>query len=577
MLLLTLELNWVPDYLGLSESEHPEMILEVIISVISSVIGISIALIIIAFETFKNKLGRVGIGRFFTNSLVIFIITFQITIICYSFFLLLSIGSPLDYKELSAIYFLSLLFIISIIIIWPLGKIILSDSESIKIVLNECEKITPQEISDIIGYSHGMMDYKREIDKIEGSPFIILRNLGINYTKESNQHIPALIIQETTNKFLPLITNKIDRRALREGYNTLFIVWNGIISESFSNNNFLALKEIWNSIVKIHNHHADNKIELIRTEALETFYENFIEQLLKNNQDDIITNGLFKIQAIFEKHLQKSVPKEELIRDIDYIFELGKNPKHNVDVELQWDHICEDIPRMIDIIIEKSLDYKRVTVLESAFLALSELINVAYNSKIGNYQKNIIIVSLFRNLVYSYGECIKKEVITMSRCMRVLDYTTDYFIEENPDYLKNIMNSLIEYLMDLMKAKKLDLKNGKSTLGGKFRHIVMLHEKGDNYSDIITLILDFIKWTKNQYENDQEIDAENYIALLEISKSLIHFHKLTHKLDRNTGWIAKEEGKISTELIKQIEQIIKSFKKIDEAKKKIQESTFKRI
>jgi hypothetical protein len=292
---------FIPDFCGLARKDEPEKIAETIISVISSILGISLALILIGFEMFKNRLGRIGVSRFLGHRHVIFLVTFQTTVLLYSFLFLIISGKEISNGDLTMLYFLAFLFILSIILLFPLGRNILAEAESHKQIENECERITPKSISELVGYTDGMLDYQKNWQQLDNSPILILRDLGIKYLTEGNDHAPALIIKESTKRFIPFINNKIERRALTEGYNILFITWNGIITEALKKGSFLVLREVVNSVKSIHFHHADNKIELIRTEGLKDFYKRFIDQLFVANQDEILMHAIFAFESVFQK------------------------------------------------------------------------------------------------------------------------------------------------------------------------------------------------------------------------------------------------------------------------------------
>jgi len=127
---IKINFNLIPDYFGLSESKEPEKIAETIVSVISSVLGISLALILLAFEIFRNRLGRIGTSRLLTNRNVIFIVTIQSSALLYSFLFLLVMGKDIDNKELTVLYFLAFVFVLSIMSLFVLGKQILFETES---------------------------------------------------------------------------------------------------------------------------------------------------------------------------------------------------------------------------------------------------------------------------------------------------------------------------------------------------------------------------------------------------------------------------------------------------------------
>jgi hypothetical protein len=294
---------------------------------------------------------------------------------------------------------------------------------------------------------------------MDSSPFLILRGLGIKYIKEDNQHAAAHIIQESTKCFLHIITNDIDRRALREAYNALFIIWNGIITESVKSESYLPLKQIWNSIEELYTYYADNSIRLIRTETLEDFCRDYIDILFKYNQDDILTNSVFHIENIFQKCLNKGLPDENLIKDLDYMFNLDRNIEHNVDIEIQWHYIAQNIPGLLEKIIDKSIQAKKERIFDFSTSSFSNFISVVRNEKIGKYQESYIVGNIVSTIFYDFGRAAENNMINSFRASgEIGSFTMTDIIRANPPYLKRTISSVVEYVKDLQLKGKLSVR-----------------------------------------------------------------------------------------------------------------------
>ncbi|MCB0395864.1 MAG: hypothetical protein KDD36_04395 [Flavobacteriales bacterium] len=573
--LFYIPLGWLPDYAGLSKTEDPGKIAEVIISVLSSILGVSIALVLIGFELFRTRLGITGVRHFLRNPEVVFILAFQVSILCYSFVFLILKGDVVDYAELTALYFLCFLFIFGIVLLWPISKRVISAPGSHKAILaviaEECNKITTDNIATLIGYSHGMLNYD-DLEKLDNSPFLILRDLGVRYAQEGNQHIPALIIQESTKKFIPFVTNDVDRRALREGYNVLFIIWNGIVNASLKNEGYIALKKIWGAIEEIHKHHANNSIELIRTESLDDYYVDFVERLLANDQDEIIFQGMFAIERIFGLHLEKSLPEEDTIDDLKFMFGLKANTRHDIDAALQWNFIVHNIPYMLTTLIDKAIDHKKVRVVDYACSSLQQLISTVIGTDMGKYQENYLVVDLFGSVLYSIKRGTKAGVLESESTFRIIDsMVLSDIIRKKPPYLSIILRYVIDHLKNLHSQGKLILFGSMArSLGGQFRLVMQIHEKGDAETVmVVNDLLKFIDWLRSQYEKEIESNSKNYIALYDIVESLASDHKNTPEIGTVNGVmerVPKEQDKISSELLTSLSSTLNSFKKLTEAK-----------
>lgn len=574
--LMKINFNLVPDFFGLSETKEPEKIAETIISVISSVLGISLALILLGFEIFRHRLGRIGTNRLLANKHVIFIISIQISLLLYSFVFLILMGKEVDNKELTVLYFLSIIFIFSIISLFFSGKQILSETESKKYVQEECEKIVPQNVAKIIGYNHGMVDFEKELEHIDSSPFIILRDLGEKYAKDNSHHMAAYIIYESTKKFIPFISDKFERRALGEFYKALFIIWNGIVDESVRNNGYQSLKQILNSFLLVHNYHADNKVGLIRTEFLEDYMKDFIGKLLLNNQDDVAINGLMTIESIYKTHLEKSIPDENQLDSLSYIYEENEIPNisHNTELEIQWDFIAEHLPRLLELYANKSIEYKKERVLRFTFISIQELIRITNDSKMGQYQKHFVIIGLYMNLSFLIRKAFDDDVIDAYSAISAFEFTTlNDVISNKPKYTEQLFYFLCDLFMHIIERENTNVHLSfltRRTTFAPFRKLFQIHEKGDALTETVDKVLNFLTYLKQHFEKDIASNYNNYLSLLEELNSMKDRHLKSMVFTLGNGDYAdKEKEKISLDLITKIDKIILSFQKVKVANKNV--------
>ncbi|MES2515196.1 MAG: hypothetical protein V4580_13680 [Bacteroidota bacterium] len=566
--------NLFPDYFGLSETKEPEKIAETIISVISSVLGISLAIIILAFEIFRNRLGRIGTSRLLTNQNVIFIVTIQTSVLLYSFLFLLVMGEDIDNMELTILYFLAFVFILSIISLFVLGKKILFETESKKYIQNECNKITPPNVAAIIGYNHGMVDFEKELDNIDSSPFIILRDLGEKYAGDNSHHVSAFIIHESTSKFIPFINSEFDRRALSEFYKALFIIWNGVVNEAINKNGYQSLKQIFNSFLAIHNHHANNGIGLIRTESLEDYMKDFIGKLLAHNQDDVIIDGFMMIENIFEIHIIKSTPKESELKSLSFLDgDDDSKIKHNVDLELQWDFIIEHIPRLLELACKKSIEFRKERVLSYAFTSIQSLIRTISSSNLGKLQKEWVIVNLYLNISHLIKKAFDEGVIDSYTAMSAFEISIfNEVINHKPKYSERLFYFLCDHIKYLVENDRNKLNYSFISFRptfAPFRKLFQIHEKGDALTETVEKVLNFFTILKEHFEKDINNNYNNYLSLLEEFKSIREYHQKSEILEK-FNYKDKEKEKISEELLAKIDKIITGFQKIKAASKKVQ-------
>ena len=151
----------------------------------------------------------------------------------------------------------------------------------------------------------------------------------------------------------------------------------------------------------------------------------------------------------------------------------------------------------------------------------------------------------------------------------VHSYTISDIMSKKPPYLDIIVLNSVTFLQDIYKLGKLDLRfGGKMFLGGQARLLAQLHEEGDEIGETLDRILKFIKWLKEEYEQDIKSNAENYLSLSDITGTLKEYHKLTKEY-KDSNYVAKGDDKVSKSFIKKVETLENDFKKLKEAKKVI--------
>lgn len=139
-LLLSFSKIKIPNMLGISNIQIATTILSTIVGSLASILGILIAVILVAFEIFRESYDVYAFKTFFKDEKLKELIILYIFTIIASLITLSTLSEPLTSRNINLIYASLFLFIISLVILFPYSRIIISSiksKEKIKELVNQ--------------------------------------------------------------------------------------------------------------------------------------------------------------------------------------------------------------------------------------------------------------------------------------------------------------------------------------------------------------------------------------------------------------------------------------------------------
>lgn len=516
----------------------------IIIGSISSIFGIVIAIYILAYSLFEKNYSSISLKLLNSKELSYYIQ------LCLSIIAIMMISNFL-LKENTNNFSLNLiglgttLYILSLVLIYPIIRILILDSKSKKYIdelLSKLNVVTAREYIQ-----------QRKIEDLQENPFYELSTLSKSLII-GNERIPLLQILEYCEE---LMKQNIDRNTKKNtNYSREFIkafvyLFKGIKKNSEDSNEIWCMSLILNNYTNIREYGVINKISFYAFIEYEDFIHNMIMKCLRNGNLEIVNSYLRFLFKFIELNIDNNLPDEsELI-----IFSKEVDVKKNYDYSKtgQWEYLSTSIFRRIDSMNQEAIKVKEVGEVTSTFFSYNYLFSMVIKSvRLGEKQKRALISYGSYHLEQNIIKIIEKELDDQ------LLTTYDPFVISdsfgiNKDLFLILFKAYSNIILHLSKYKVLSSfeLNQYGTLG---RSLAKYIDQGETIELVIKKIVDIMVTISKYFENDLTVySMKLYIELYMQAESIIK-------------WCKSSEAK-NAKLIIDLENTIKrmdSFDRINE-------------
>ena len=550
----------IPNILGISSVQIATTILSVIIGSLASVLGIIIAVILVAFEILRKSYNIYAFKTFFKDEKLKELIILYIFTIIASLITLSTLSVPLNSRSINLIYTSLFLFIISLVILFPYSRIIISSTKS-------KEKI--KEIVDQIDYStiHSL-NYLRPsippsvyISQMEENPLFILSEVGIRTLKDDDRLTPKLILVECGNKLLKMLGDFPDSK--RGVINSFLIVFRNISRQAINLHQEGTLITVLDVIETLHNFCAENKTPWHELIELNQFISDFLQETLIAGLDEITSRGLYMIERIMKKHVEKNIPKEEEIWILHFHQNKNNKIKHDAKKDLQWEHVSNEYIRILSNITEKAIRLHKGETVRTGMHALSSVVSEVLNMQLGDLQKHFIIRWCCYYMKDLTIKSVEENLYTRVLAINPFSYLgIDRALDQKKEFSKEPLIRFCETLILLNKRNALDtfVLNELGAIGRSCVH------KLDEHS-LYKEALIFIVKTFNKLREDVEKEINNS----NIKRIYIELRDQVFSLKR---WM-KDYNKKDEEIEILIENTLSSFDYYEELKNELEKGIIK--
>lgn len=566
-------IQFIPDYLGLSSIGKNDY-LSLIVSSVSSILGIVIAVILIRFELVKQRLGRQANNYFLRNAWFKILVTLLTITICWALLVFLS-STRFDANNLlTHMYMVAMLFFTSLLSLFPASYNILISSTSLQIIQHELKKLDDSVMSS---FTHNKNVYFRETyplyDIDENTPIDILKRLAQTFIKENDINAAKFLLFLSCDHLIKWIGTSNDRNIVNANpnmptgrkiagvsddrniigtkINIITSIWHMIAIESIAQKNIELLSSLWNTFFQLHAHFAKNKMYLLYLENLDSFENQYINLLQQNNMSSVLALGVKYKGDTMKLHLTENCPDEKYIKDLGmffgepYVHEEG----HNIAENLEWEKISSfwTITENIRYAIEANDKY----LISEVFHTLRSLIDdIVKLDNIGVKQKGFMVIRLYDFCAYYYLKVIKSENYNEDHFLPEIfnGSAVGAYVEEDTIFYKRVISAFSDFVVNLCLLKfdnhAMMSINSLGTLGRYCREKINIDKR---HIDTCYLVIDTFKYLQIQFDAD-------------ISKYQKGYVELKQQIESVRDWGKSHKNIADKKLIKYCNDIIDTFK-----------------
>jgi hypothetical protein len=510
----------------------------IIIGSISSIFGIVIAIYILAYSLFEKNYSNISLKLLNSKELSYYIQLYLsiIAIMIISNFLL---KENINNVSLNLIGLGTTLYILSLALIYPIIRILISDSKSNKYIdelLSKLNDVTAREYLQ-----------PGKIEDLQQNPFYELSTLSKSLII-GNERILLIQILNYCEELIKQNINrntKKDTNFSREFIKAFVYLFVSFKKSSEESNEIWCMGLIFDNYINIREYGVINKIQYYDFIEYEEFIHNMIVKCLRNGNLEIVNSYLRFLFNFIELNIDNNLPDESEL----FYFNNEADVKSDYTKSGQWEYLSYSILHRIDSINQEAIKVKEIEVVTSSFHLYNCLFRIVIKSeKLGDKQKRSLI---------SYGSFQLENTI-----LKIIDKELDYKLlttyepfvlsggfSINNDLFLILFKAYTNIILHLSKHRVLSSfeLNQYGTLG---RSLATYIDQGETIELVMKKIVGIMVTISKHIEHELTMySMKLYTELYKQSESIIK-------------WCKNSEAK-NPQLILELENMIKEMDSIN--------------
>jgi len=384
----------IPNFIQI-DSETGSNILTIVIGSLASILGVLIAIVLVAFNIMRKYYNAYAFKTFFKDRNLNSLVTIYVTTIILSFLTLIfisEVNTTLFKLFISCVG----LFIISMIILFPLSQRIINSTQSKERISDIVEKINPDTIKVLIYGKEIMPSY--DLKDIDENPMFVLNDLAIRTLNDNDLLTSIVILEEIEKKLFATLSEIIknnpqkdsenSKQELRETINVFLIIVKTIAYHAIELQQEGVLRNVIVFIESLHDFRAKNQVAWYDVIELNYFIGNLLELFLDSKLEYICRMGIQMNARIMINYIKFKLPKEEEIFDL--VYNKDKKLKHEdfkTDYSLEWHHISMEYTKIISQITKNAVKLHKDEIVDAGMNSLVNIISEIIPMDIGDNQK----------------------------------------------------------------------------------------------------------------------------------------------------------------------------------------------
>lgn len=315
------KIELMKDYFHLNGIKDSSRFIATILGTLATIISITVALVILSFNTFKQKAGEYAIEYFVNIKPLHYLVSLYFTVILLVFFSFIQVSKDTNHNSINLLYFNIYLFIITIISMIVFSYKLFKQISMSELIKYYFLRITKNEITEF--KKKNLLGFQ-SLERNLKSPTFILEDLGLTYLRKGDFVISNLIYAELTNKIINYIGEEKDDKNLNQYLEYLFKIYKNSIPEAISKSNHVLLSDIWYWCEQVHCVISTSvNRSLIFWSHFHFFGLEYYKTLVKSNHQELADKFLDTVFQLFNLDKNKIFPHEKEISVFNYLYKEG--------------------------------------------------------------------------------------------------------------------------------------------------------------------------------------------------------------------------------------------------------------
>lgn len=545
--LMQIEKGFFPDFLNLNRIDARDYA-GLILAVTSSIIGIILAVVVLAFELTKKKAFRRKNQNILDQKSTFWFLFLSISLITISFLSYVFIPDFNENNGLTIAYILLFTFIVFISVIVPSIQSFLNSTNSLKSSKKIIEYISIEEIN-----AFNLENDNKFISNEFDNSIVKIRLDIIEFITENDTDAYNILLKNLVDKSISLMGTGESRQQSDSIFRAITFIWEGCYWEAQRSNSHQVIISIWDCINSFYTHASENKIQLIHYEFLDFFVNDFTKFQMTNNMSYSLAKGIHVHISALTLNLINNSPVQEKISDLCRKYEKNNKIENDHKSLTQWDQL-EGILWKIYSITSHAIDSFDKELFDLGCYQLELLIRSINNNEIisnEDYKEASLITSIY--LIHRDLTLESSNAGLLPHCLwrfKFSSFRIERDILEKKIYYGDLFQIMSDFIIKSQKQKKLSPRT-LNEFGAVGRMCTRYYKDNADYKKCFEYIYETLKYLKNLIENDQ---------LPEESKVYLKLKKEIESLDE---WLKKENPKSRFKIRAEINKTIRSFKDIE--------------
>jgi hypothetical protein len=453
-----------------SRPESLTTLLSTLAQTLGSIVGIAVAVILVAFQSLRSTYAGVAFRETFRGRALRQLVATYLTAIALSLFSLSTITSPVSPVTIALSYLAIGLFVACLLVLYPSIKTILSGTRIDAARIKQLAAAIDDTAVDV-WTNPGSIRGDTAPPTLEDHPLFVLSEIGIRSVIERDRVTPRLILLYAGQRLAKLLEERAEAGAIEDTRDLLgafLAVFKPVAKTAIEQGDERTLVTVIATMGSIDEFAAKLHVPWYCLIEFESTFQELAVSSARNGSTTAARRALSEVEAILDAHLRENVSPESELRSFNW----GKGSEtieSDPDAENQWHHVSTDYVDMITKVIEGAVEAGDSEGVSSGLHALGVVVqHVERIETLGVGQKERII-----GWTLWHAEELLIKAATKLGTMPILGasafdaFKTSRALEENLPWSKLQLRHLCHASLRLAEHKRLEwhLLNELGTIG----------------------------------------------------------------------------------------------------------------